>query len=193
MNVEQAAEYLAASTDRVYDLRRQGLPHFKDGSRLLFKREDLDAWLTRNGGHSRFARSLTQPKRGNPLPDTQTADGRPQKRARPKSRYSDTEVEHGLVWPWPSTAATVDALARPSSVEGLNVPETTLRRWRDTQHSDWYAQVQAKVMPRIRELAAERHSELADLEGEAARKLLSRLIDEYEDVQCVTYPAPSAT
>ena len=47
LNVEQAAEYLAASTDRIYDLRRQGLPHFKDGTRLLFKREDLDAWLAR--------------------------------------------------------------------------------------------------------------------------------------------------
>jgi excisionase family DNA binding protein len=45
LNVEQAAEYLAATTDRIYDLRRQGLPHFKDGTRLLFRREDLDAHL----------------------------------------------------------------------------------------------------------------------------------------------------
>jgi excisionase family DNA binding protein len=49
LNVEQAAEYLAATTDRIYDLRRQGLPAFKDGTRLLFRRDDLDDWLTRTG------------------------------------------------------------------------------------------------------------------------------------------------
>ena len=48
LNVEQAAEYLAASTDRIYDLCRDGrLTPYKDGSRSLFKREDLDAWLSR--------------------------------------------------------------------------------------------------------------------------------------------------
>lgn len=47
LNVEQAAEYLAATTDRIYDLRRQGLTAWKDGTRLLFRREDLDGWLTK--------------------------------------------------------------------------------------------------------------------------------------------------
>ena len=46
LNVEQAAEYLACPRSRVYDLRRQGrLPCRKDGSRLLFRRPDLDAAL----------------------------------------------------------------------------------------------------------------------------------------------------
>lgn len=48
LDVDGAASYLACSRDRIYDLRRQGLPHFKDGTRLLFKRGDLDAWLTRS-------------------------------------------------------------------------------------------------------------------------------------------------
>jgi excisionase family DNA binding protein len=47
LDVDGAAGYLACSRDRIYDLRRQGLAHFKDGSRLLFKREDLDGWLSR--------------------------------------------------------------------------------------------------------------------------------------------------
>ena len=43
-------------------------------------------------------------------------------------------------------------------------------------------------MPSIREQAAERHSELADLEGEASRKLLSRLFAEYEDIPAHALP-----
>ena len=45
LNVAQAAEYIAAPTSRIYDLRRQGLTTYKDGSRLLFRRSDLDAWI----------------------------------------------------------------------------------------------------------------------------------------------------
>ena len=47
LDVEGAAAYLACGPHRIYDLRRQGLRHYKDGSRLLFRREDLDAWLTK--------------------------------------------------------------------------------------------------------------------------------------------------
>jgi excisionase family DNA binding protein len=48
LNVEQAAEYLAAPKSRVYDLVRDGrLTPYKDGSRSLFRREDLDAALIR--------------------------------------------------------------------------------------------------------------------------------------------------
>jgi len=47
LNVEQAAEYLAAPKSRVYDLVRDGrLRAHKDGSRSLFTRADLDAVLT---------------------------------------------------------------------------------------------------------------------------------------------------
>jgi excisionase family DNA binding protein len=46
LDVDGAAEYLSCPRSRIYDLRRQGLTVYKDGSRLLFRREDLDAWLT---------------------------------------------------------------------------------------------------------------------------------------------------
>jgi excisionase family DNA binding protein len=52
LNVEQAAEYLAAPVSRIYDLvradRTNRLISHKDGKRLLFRREDLDRCLTRS-------------------------------------------------------------------------------------------------------------------------------------------------
>jgi hypothetical protein len=50
MNTESAARYLDCETHRINDLKRQGLPCFKDGARNLYRREDLDDWLTRQDG-----------------------------------------------------------------------------------------------------------------------------------------------
>jgi excisionase family DNA binding protein len=47
LDVDGAAEYLSCKPHRIYDLCRQGLPVYKDGSRSLFKGCDLDAWLTK--------------------------------------------------------------------------------------------------------------------------------------------------
>jgi excisionase family DNA binding protein len=47
MKIEEAAEYLACPISRIRDLKDQGrLRHYRDGKRLLFRREDLDAALT---------------------------------------------------------------------------------------------------------------------------------------------------
>jgi excisionase family DNA binding protein len=47
---EQAAAYIAADKQRIYDLRSQGRLHcVKDGSRLLTRRSWLDAYLEGNG------------------------------------------------------------------------------------------------------------------------------------------------
>lgn len=47
LKIEDAAEYLACPVSRIRDLKDQGkLRHFRDGRRLLFRREDLDAALT---------------------------------------------------------------------------------------------------------------------------------------------------
>jgi excisionase family DNA binding protein len=46
LNVEQAAVYIAASPQRIYDLLSAGrIPKHKDGRRVLIRREDLDAYL----------------------------------------------------------------------------------------------------------------------------------------------------
>jgi excisionase family DNA binding protein len=46
LDVNEAARYLACDKDRIYDLKALGrLRHVRDGRRLLFKREWLDAAL----------------------------------------------------------------------------------------------------------------------------------------------------
>lgn len=45
-----AAEHLCCSVHRIYRLTSQGaIPCVHEGSRLLFRRRDLDAWLERAG------------------------------------------------------------------------------------------------------------------------------------------------
>jgi excisionase family DNA binding protein len=47
LNAEQAAEYLTCSRERLYDLvQLHTLEPCRDGRRLVFKRTDLDAYLT---------------------------------------------------------------------------------------------------------------------------------------------------
>jgi excisionase family DNA binding protein len=46
LSVEEAATYIRSSRQRVYDLCSAGLlPRYKDGSRLLLRRKDLDDHL----------------------------------------------------------------------------------------------------------------------------------------------------
>jgi excisionase family DNA binding protein len=48
IGVQQAAEHLACKRQRIYDLVHAGrIPHHRDGSRLLFRRSELDRWLER--------------------------------------------------------------------------------------------------------------------------------------------------
>ena len=50
IGVEEAAEHLACPKSRVYGLSSAGrIPHRKDGSRLLFRRSELDEWIDRGG------------------------------------------------------------------------------------------------------------------------------------------------
>jgi excisionase family DNA binding protein len=49
--VGAAAEHLACPRSRVYALgAARRIPHRRDGSRLLFRRSELDAWLEGGGG-----------------------------------------------------------------------------------------------------------------------------------------------
>src|SRR5947208_451809 len=50
LNVAQAAEYMAAKPQRIYDLVHAGLIEpGRDGRRLVFHRDDLDAYLRGRG------------------------------------------------------------------------------------------------------------------------------------------------
>ena len=51
IGVAEAAEHLHCKPQRIYALVHQGrLRPERDGSRLLFKRSELDAWLERGSG-----------------------------------------------------------------------------------------------------------------------------------------------
>ncbi len=51
LTVTETADYLRCPTSRVYALTSAGrIPHVKDGSRTLFNRGELDAWLRAGGG-----------------------------------------------------------------------------------------------------------------------------------------------
>jgi excisionase family DNA binding protein len=53
VGVADAAQHMDAPASRVYALVSAGrIPHERDGSRLLFRRSDLDKWM-RNGGARR--------------------------------------------------------------------------------------------------------------------------------------------
>jgi excisionase family DNA binding protein len=46
VDVHGAAEHLACKRQRIYDLvHADRIPHHRDGSRLLFRRSELDAWI----------------------------------------------------------------------------------------------------------------------------------------------------
>jgi excisionase family DNA binding protein len=50
LNVQHAAEHLACPRSRIYALvSMRRMPHHKDGSRLLFRREELDEWVRAGG------------------------------------------------------------------------------------------------------------------------------------------------
>ena len=51
MTVTEVAAYLACKPDRIYSLKSAGrIPHYKDGSRLLFERGEIDEWVRAGGG-----------------------------------------------------------------------------------------------------------------------------------------------
>jgi excisionase family DNA binding protein len=51
LSVEQAAEHLACPKSRIYALvSARRIPCRKDGSRVLFRASELDAWLDTGGG-----------------------------------------------------------------------------------------------------------------------------------------------
>ena len=50
LTVQTAAEHMGCGRHRVYALvRQQAIPHEKDGSRLLFRRSDLDSYIRAGG------------------------------------------------------------------------------------------------------------------------------------------------
>ena len=48
-NISEVAEYLSMAKSSIYKMTSErNIPHFKTGKKLLFKRSELDEWLTEN-------------------------------------------------------------------------------------------------------------------------------------------------
>lgn len=113
--------------------------------------------------------------------DTQSAQSDARKRAQgvvQHARKDAVTVERGLVALALCSGSSRRA-ARLLAEQGLSLGESTLRNWRDNLYPERYWELQRDVLPKLRARAAEQHSELAELEGEAGRKLLERLTAEY--------------
>lgn len=51
LDVEEAAHYLRCPRSRIYALSSaEAIPHHHDGTRLLFRRGELDEWIEHGGG-----------------------------------------------------------------------------------------------------------------------------------------------
>jgi excisionase family DNA binding protein len=51
MTAKQCAEYIGAGVGRIYDLSHvDAIPVHRDGSRLLFHRDEIDRWIRAGGG-----------------------------------------------------------------------------------------------------------------------------------------------
>ena len=49
MNVREVSEYLKISVSSIYKLTSSsGIPHYKSGKKLYFKKEDIDEWIFSN-------------------------------------------------------------------------------------------------------------------------------------------------
>lgn len=59
MSVDQAADYVGIPKQSLYKLTAaKAIPHAKPGNRLLFNREDLDAWVEQHREGSSSVRRL---------------------------------------------------------------------------------------------------------------------------------------
>jgi hypothetical protein len=102
-----------------------------------------------------------------PNPDLRVAP------AAPNSRFSELEIEQGLM-----ALALCSGNARKAERRlaelGMKVDHSTLHRWKD-RHSEKYLSLQREILPKLREEAAERHSAVADREMELGLELLDQL------------------
>jgi excisionase family DNA binding protein len=107
MRTKEAAEYLGWTRSALYtQVSQRSIPHYKIERTLLFKREDLDAWMAEHRVESRGEISLTRPRE---LTRSRSARSRSEK---PKP---DEAPRRNASAPAPSSAA--DA-RRPDGVCG---------------------------------------------------------------------------
>jgi hypothetical protein len=93
--------------------------------------------------------------------------------------YTIEQVETGLL-ELALCAGNSRLAARRLAEQGLPIPRETLRDWSTKHHVDRYAELQAKVAPKIEAVMVGRFRENAVRAGEVAREAIEKI---HEDVQ----------
>lgn len=95
--------------------------------------------------------------------------------------YSLEDKERGLAATVLAAGSTENA-SKGLRLQGLDVPESTLRLWRD-EMPDRYEEIQAELSTRVAERVAAGSEELALLSIDIERVLAGRLLETYESLR----------
>lgn len=100
----------------------------------------------------------------------------------PRKTYSQEEITRGLLavafWSG-NTRKASDFLGE----DGLEIPAKTLWNWSNKQHVEEYEQVRTKVLPKVREKAAEEHMALAEIQMEVAAEATEALRGKVDQIK----------
>jgi hypothetical protein len=105
--------------------------------------------------------------------------GAPRKKG---SRYSEEEIEHGLLEVALCRGNTRRA-ARQLKAQGITIPRPTLETWATRLHGQRYEQIQERVRPMIHQRMAEQSEELAQAYAEAEHEALVHLRQKLPDMR----------
>src|SRR4051794_17420549 len=98
-----------------------------------------------------------------------------------RKSYSEEQIQLGL-----TALAYASGNSRRASRElkqvGLAIPQRTLHDWRQKTHPQKYEEIQAEVLPKIRERAAEKQMAVVEAATGVQHKLLGRLDRESGDM-----------
>lgn len=92
----------------------------------------------------------------------------------PKGRYSEEEIERGLLT-IALVAGNTRRAARELKAQGHPVPRTTLSSWQDI-HADRLAELRRDVVPQIQARMAQQSEDLAERQVEAQHKAIDRFL-----------------
>jgi hypothetical protein len=104
----------------------------------------------------------------------------------PGGTYTLEEVERGLVAVALCSGNSRRA-ARLLEDQDTPIPRGTLERWK-ADRADTYERVREDVTPRLKAMLAEEHTDLARAQMDTARKLLTRLDEEAEELPARDLP-----
>jgi hypothetical protein len=103
----------------------------------------------------------------------------------------DEKIERGLLAVAAYSGNTRKASAFLKNTDGFDVPHQTLWRWARREHVERYEAIRAEVLPHVRAQAADEHMEIAEMQMEANRKIVTRLSANVDELPVKELPGAS--